>query len=138
MEEMTSEQPDFERLLNARFEPDFEAATGSRSNGALSVETFAERDTIMISLAGELGLATADVVREALDSAHSRRPSQLVIDLGELTFIDSTGLALMVFEAKRDQSDGQPQLEILPGPPQVQRLFHVAGALERLPFISFS
>lgn len=108
------------------------------SPGALSVETHVEGDTIVIALSGELDLATADLVREALDNAHARRPQRLVIDLGELDFIDTTGLALVVYEAKRDRSDEEPQLEIWPGPPQIQRMFNIAGALERLPFVGLS
>ena len=103
--------------------------------GALSVDIQAVGDTMVVALSGELDLATADLVQETLKEAHDRRPSRLVIDCRRLTFIDSTGIGMIFREAKRDRSDCEPALELWPGPPQVQRLFHVAGILDRLPFV---
>ena len=50
----------------------------------------------MLSLAGELDLADAPALREALRRAVERSPKRLVVDLAEVTFVDSTILGALV------------------------------------------
>jgi anti-sigma B factor antagonist len=57
----------------------------------------AERgDDLVLSLAGELDLADAPALREALRRAVERSPKRLVVDLTEVTFVDSTILGALV------------------------------------------
>ena len=57
----------------------------------------AERgETLVLSLAGELDLADAPALREALRRAVARSPKRLVVDLTEVTFVDSTVLGALV------------------------------------------
>lgn len=138
---MPSELPDIARRADTKIQRRSPNATRDAvlgACGALSVETFADGDAIILALAGELDLATVDLVCEALDEVHARHPSRLVIDFSALSFIDTSGLAVIVAEARRARSDGEPQLELRPGPRQVQRLFAVTGVLERLPFVGVS
>jgi anti-anti-sigma factor len=106
--------------------------------GALIVEPYRKAEAIVLALGGELDLATAELVRDALEHARAERPARLVIDLSGLSFIDSTGLALLVSEAKRCNNSGEPDLEVWPGSEQVQRLFEIAGVVDRLPFVGQS
>ncbi|MBA3749067.1 MAG: STAS domain-containing protein, partial [Solirubrobacterales bacterium] len=55
----------------------------------------------------------------------------IVIDLGELEFIDSTGIRLLIMAADRCK-DGR--LTLLPGPKQVHRVFELTDLVSRLPF----
>jgi anti-sigma B factor antagonist len=57
-------------------------------------------DALVVALAGELDLYNAPAVRKALLEAAARRPRRLVVDLGEVTFLDSTALGALV-EARR-------------------------------------
>jgi anti-sigma B factor antagonist len=50
----------------------------------------------VLSLAGELDLADAPALREALRRAVERAPKRLVVDLTEVTFVDSTVLGALV------------------------------------------
>jgi anti-sigma B factor antagonist len=50
----------------------------------------------VISLAGELDLASVGVAREGIEECLAARPSQVTFDLQELTFMDSSGIALLV------------------------------------------
>ncbi len=93
-----------------------------------------ERDaTTAILLEGELDISNADDVREAIRNALSRGPKRLVLDLSGLTFLDSTGAAVMMDASQRASLWGVDFL-IVPGPPAVQRVFEVLNLVERLPF----
>jgi anti-anti-sigma factor len=56
-------------------------------------------DVLKLSLAGEFDLAGQDAFRALLTELESRRPRAIVVDLGEVTFIDSTG-ARLLYEAE--------------------------------------
>jgi anti-anti-sigma factor len=76
-------------------------------------------------LAGELDLSSTPVLeqrlREALDSGR-----QLVVDLRNLDFMDSTGLTLLVRWARGAEQDGY-ELALVRGEPRVHRLFELTG-----------
>jgi anti-sigma B factor antagonist len=65
-------------------------------------------DTITVSLHGEVDVLTVDQVRVALAEAIADRPRRIVVDLADLSFIDSTGLGALVFgfQRSRDESIG--------------------------------
>jgi anti-sigma B factor antagonist len=51
---------------------------------------------VVVSLAGELDLYNAEDVRAALLECCAEEPSVLVVDLAEVTFIDSTALGVLI------------------------------------------
>jgi anti-sigma B factor antagonist len=53
-------------------------------------------DTIVVSLAGELDLYNAAVVREALLQCCGESPERLIVDLSGVKFIDSTALGVLI------------------------------------------
>jgi anti-anti-sigma factor len=53
-------------------------------------------DAIVAHLAGELDLHNAGALREGLLAAVAEAPSRLVLDLAEVTFIDSTTLGVFI------------------------------------------
>jgi anti-anti-sigma factor len=59
--------------------------------------------------------------------------SRLVLDLRELTFMDSTGLHVAMSWTNKARNEGF-EFGILPGPPEIVRVFEAAGVLDRLPF----
>ena len=58
-------------------------------------------------------------------------PTSIVVDLGELEFIDSTGLRLLVMAAERSAPG---RFSLLRGPKQVHRVFEITDLVDRLPF----
>ncbi len=50
----------------------------------------------VISLAGELDLASVEAARAGIEHYLATGPSQVTFDLRELTFMDSSGIALLV------------------------------------------
>jgi anti-sigma B factor antagonist len=56
-----------------------------------------ERDgAVVVELAGELDLYNAHTVRDALLGQAEKKPERLVVDLSRVTFIDSTGLGVLI------------------------------------------
>jgi anti-anti-sigma factor len=85
----------------------------------------AERgDVLVLSLAGELDLADAPALRDALRGAVERSPRRLVVDLAEVTFVDSTVLGALV-EA-RARIGGEAFALAAPGL-EVRRALEVSG-----------
>lgn len=52
--------------------------------------------SIVVRLAGELDLYNAPMMREALFAVLESEPEQLVIDLAEVAFVDSTALGVLL------------------------------------------
>jgi stage II sporulation protein AA (anti-sigma F factor antagonist) len=81
---------------------------------------------------GDLDVATADVLHAALDGiAH---PERLVLDLRGLSFIDSTGLHLLVALHQRAQRNGFRLTLIAPLAP-LDKAIQLCGLDEALPFV---
>lgn len=81
---------------------------------------------------GELDLATVDQVRQALrDQTASHR--HVILDLGALRFLDTSGLRLVLETVDESRRDGF-SFTVLPGPPEIQRLFDLAGVTDMVPF----
>jgi anti-sigma B factor antagonist len=75
---------------------------------------------------GELDLDTAPRLDEAIVATREGGGSRLVLDLRQLTFMDSTGLRLVIrwdTAAKQDGFD----FAIVPGPDVVQRVIRLTG-----------
>jgi anti-sigma B factor antagonist len=100
----------------------------------LSVETRWEADEAVLALTGELDLSTAGQVERELEAAEERGPSKLVIDLRGVSFLDSTGLRVVLSADGRARRDGR-RLEVIPGPPPVHRVFRIALLDRRIVFV---
>lgn len=86
-----------------------------------------------LRVAGELDLATAEALDEALTNALSCADS-VVLDLSELTFMDSTGLASIIAGLGRAGGHGAVLEIASPLPPQPHKLLELTGVITRLSF----
>lgn len=88
----------------------------------------------LIALSGELDIASAPELEQALDQISD--PTKLVIvDLRELEFMDSTGLSMLV-RAHQSLSERDCELTLIKGQPQVQRLLDLTGVADRLRLVT--
>lgn len=85
------------------------------------VDVWADRDHVVVAPVGELDMATAPKLREAIEDLLGQGWDRLVIDLTGATFIDSTGLELLLRE--EGQTSGTFELIVPSG--QVQRLIEL-------------
>jgi anti-anti-sigma factor len=83
-------------------------------------------------LSGELDMTPAAALQAVIVTCVQSKPG-LTLDLRRLTFIDSTGLHLILF-AQRLCQDKEAEFALIPGPTRVHRIFELAGLVARLPF----
>ncbi len=98
-----------------------------------SVGVRTEERRCIVSVAGELDLATAPELRAALDVAEDGEAQAITLDLSGVTFMDSTGVAVLVEYTARSRADGD-RIRILAGP-AVARVLEVSGTGAHLPLI---
>ena len=97
-------------------------------------ELIDEPDGVRLRLSGELDLWCAGPVGSELSNARGRAGDRLVvIDLREVLSVDSHAMHLLVLTHRTAERKGWP-LEIIPGPPHVQRAFEISKLDAVLPF----
>ena len=104
------------------------------SGFGLTIEEY-ELGAVRFALRGELDLAHAYTFDEELRAVEATRPSAVVIDLRELSFLDSCGLARLLAARRRARRLGH-RLLLVRGPATVQRLFALAAVDEAFEIVS--
>ena len=84
--------------------------------------------------AGELDIATTPALEQAIVDATTEHGAALVLDLRELTFMDSTGLRTLAQTNARAEQDGF-SLAIVRGPRQIERVLEISGLGSLLPLV---
>ena len=106
-----------------------DAAHTSRLNdpGEFSLaESPLEGGGVLLTIAGELDIATVPALRERLTKITDAGTRRLVLDLLGVSFMDSTALAAFVHTNMRLGDDGQMTLVIAPDS-YARLIFEVAG-----------
>ncbi len=105
----------------------------SPTPGTLTILSDDKNGAASLRLEGELDLAGAGLMEESLGALEAKRPARLVVDLGRLAFIDSTGLRLLIQADARARERGG-ELVLHPGDASIQKVFEMTGALDVLHF----
>jgi anti-sigma B factor antagonist len=92
-------------------------------------------DGIVVIAKGEIDLATSPQLRDALThpDAHA---ATVVLDLREVTFIDSSGLGVIVGQQKRAQEHDERFSVAVGGAAAVQRILELSGLVKVLDIVS--
>jgi anti-sigma B factor antagonist len=72
----------------------------------LSLSTHEDAGTLIVDIAGEIDVYTSPKLREQLVALVGEGARQLVVDLEDVEFIDSTGLGVLVGVLKRIRARG--------------------------------
>jgi anti-sigma B factor antagonist len=101
--------------------------------GQLKIEDFVRENRHTLRLSGELDLASAAGLEEALLQLRGDATQAITLDLSKLEFMDSTGLYAIVSARGLCQEQGY-EFSLIQGPPSVRRMFEVTGLIDSLPF----
>jgi anti-anti-sigma factor len=93
----------------------------------LEIENAVDGFKHTLRLTGEVDLSSAELLEDAMRQVCAgRRATELVVDLGGVSFMDSTGLrTLLVGKALCARSG--VELRVLPGHARVRRLLEITG-----------
>jgi anti-sigma B factor antagonist len=81
---------------------------------------------VVVAVDGELDLATAPELRDSLVALSEEGPTDIILDLTSLRFIDSTGLSVLVMAHNRARADRGSILLRNPSP-SVLRILEITG-----------
>jgi anti-anti-sigma factor len=101
----------------------------------LSIRATREGGVHRLTPVGELDLATAPLLESAFDGVlEDDAAEMIVVDLTELSFMDSTGVHLLL--RMRAACEGADRLRVINGSRAVERVLEVSGVRAHLPIIS--
>ena len=102
-----------------------------RVQRSFTVQLQPRADVALIAVSGELDIASAPELEQALDQIRPELTKLVIVDLRELEFMDSTGLSIIV-RAHQRLSESDCELTLIKGQPQVQRLLDLTGVADRV------
>jgi len=101
------------------------------SDEHLHIDVRTAPDRVVLSLHGELDLLGAPLLQQRIEQTDLGERPILVLDLGDLQFVDSAGLRVILAAHEGARQRGQ-EFALTRGSEQVQRLLSIAGVDERL------
>jgi anti-sigma B factor antagonist len=106
----------------------------SPDGGAFSVRTEANGDALIVRACGEVDIGSANSLEREVRQAFERGASTVLLDLGNVEFIDATGLSVLLAVAKLTTANRR-RLEIVRLSPPVERAVEVSGLDSVRPFM---
>ena len=97
----------------------------------MTVDTVDSAQVVVVQ--GEVDLATVDALRAELTAALDRA-GKVVLDLREVAFMDTQGLAAVI-EAQQSATASGAEFVLVRGPERIHRLFEMIGLADRLTIV---
>ena len=102
----------------------------------MQVKSRVYNNVLYVVLSGELDEHNADYTRNSLDNLFTKDNfKQVIIDLSELEFMDSTGIGVLLGRYKKLKSKNVP-IYICNPSTHAERIFNMTGLYEIMPKIS--
>ena len=98
------------------------------------IEDRIDRGLPIISVVGEIDVATAPQLRESLHEVIVEDRATVVLDLLAVTFLDSSALGVLVGGLKRCRELGG-ELYIVVTDPRLKKIFEITGLNEVFPIV---
>ena len=99
-------------------------------NGVKATTAQIGADAYVVSVSGELDIATAGRFAEEFERTAERSARRVIVDLVGLTFIDSVALGVLTEEARRLRASGGSCI-VVSQDPRILRVFEITG-LDRI------
>jgi anti-anti-sigma factor len=97
-----------------------------------AIDENARGDAVELGLSGDLDMSATFALEPVLDRVLAQDPRRLVLDLGGVPFVDSSGLGLLIATHERASRAGV-DMAISGAGPEIQRVIHIAGLDDLLP-----
>lgn len=114
--------------VEAREQQVLDAIADFDADSPLTMELREQEGLAVLRLSGELDIATAPQLDARLARVLAERPGPVVIDLTQLSFLDSTGLACFL----KASVQAPDRIAIASPRERITRLFQATGLAERL------
>jgi anti-anti-sigma factor len=102
-----------------------------------SVDTTSDGPNPVVVLRGEFDIAAEEQAENALARVLASRPGSLAVDLRELTFLDSTGLRVLL-RLRRHCHECTCDLSLIRGAPPIDRVFEISGVASHFAIVDAS
>lgn len=89
------------------------------------VASISTPESNLLVLAGDIDLHVSPRAREAVSKILENKPARVYVDLGGVTYMDSSGIAVLIETLQQTQAYGG-KLAIYSVPPRVKAVFEVA------------
>jgi anti-sigma B factor antagonist len=93
-----------------------------------------EGEKLTVSVEGELDLGTIPALAQHIDARTDSDDGALTLDLGGVTFMDSSGLRMLIELTERSQRQGWELSLIAPEHQSATLVLRMTGADQALPF----
>ena len=91
-----------------------------------TIDETAGESGVELDLAGDLDMSATFALEPVLDRLIAANPREIVLDLGNVGFVDSSGLGLLVATHER-AARADVDMAITGAGPEIQRVFAIAG-----------
>jgi stage II sporulation protein AA (anti-sigma F factor antagonist) len=99
----------------------------------MKIEFKLVRNTVVVKLKGELDMLIAEKLRQEIDSRlEDKRVNNLIINLEKVTFIDSSGLGVIIGRYKKVASR-KGRMYIVGASPSVEKILKFSGINKLIP-----
>ena len=101
----------------------------------MQVKSVVDKNNLYIRLSGELDQGVAEAARKNLDAFFVNKTYRnVVFDMSELSFMDSTGIGLILSRYKKLKNQNVPVYITAPNP-QIDKIIRVSGLYTIMPLI---
>lgn len=83
-----------------------------------------EQKELLVSLKGDLDINASPRLKSEVILAYEEGPADIMVDLAELDYLDSTGLGALISILKKAQMDDH-KVVILRAKPSIEKLFYI-------------
>lgn len=85
-------------------------------------------NTSIVHASGEVDIASAPALAARIDQALAKNPRTLIVDLSQVTMLDSSGLGVLIQVLKElENGDANTALRLVVGEPHVLKVFSITG-----------
>ena len=92
-----------------------------------AIEVSGEPASPVVAVRGEIDVATSPQLRNDLNALVARGARHITLDFADVSFVDSSGLGVLVGTYKRLREEEEGSVRIVSAQPSVRKVFEITG-----------